>query len=151
MPKGVHTDVLELPVQAVWDFVSVMDKWAPLVPGYIEHEVINDRESTWTFEGDLGFMKKEICMKVHITSWQEPSKVAFDLTGINENFTGEGYFRATPIGENVTEMTGCLDISAKGMMAPVVNGVLKSFVPNTATELTKGVSERLKEVHGVKS
>ena len=38
MPSGTHVTELDIPIDKVWDFVSDMNRWAPLVPGYIEHE-----------------------------------------------------------------------------------------------------------------
>ena len=43
--------------------------WAPLVPGYIEHEILNENESMWKFKSELGMMKKIIQLKVVITNW----------------------------------------------------------------------------------
>lgn len=60
MPNGSHHIQLNLPIEKVWDFVRSINNWAPLVPGYINHELINEYESTWEFKGDLGFMKKTI-------------------------------------------------------------------------------------------
>ena len=83
MPSGTHTTELDLPIEKVWDFVKDMDRWAPLVPGYIEHEIINDKQSTWTFKGDIGIMQKTVKLQIDITEWTEPSLVTFDLTGLN--------------------------------------------------------------------
>lgn len=143
MPKGTHQVTLDLPIEKIWEFVSDMDRWAPLVPGYIEHEIINERESTWTFKGDLGFMQKTVSLKIDITEWTEPTKVTFNLTGLNENFAGNGYFIAESISEKQTTMEGHLDISAKGMMGPMVNAVLTSFVPKTAQQLTDAVANEI--------
>ncbi|MDE3838865.1 SRPBCC family protein [Bacillus methanolicus] len=143
MPNGVHFIDIPVPIQDVWDFVSRLDKWAPLVPGYMIHEILNDRQSTWTFVGDLGIMKKEISMKVDITDWKEPTEVVFDLTGLNENFIGGGFFKAEALSANLTRMTGCLDITAKGLKGPVANGLLKSYIPQTAKELTEAVAEKI--------
>ena len=54
------------------------------MPGYIEHEMLNDKESMWKFKSKLGMMKKKIQLKVVITNWIEPDRVTFDLKGINE-------------------------------------------------------------------
>lgn len=149
MPAGTHSVELPVGINDIWNFVSDMDKWAPLVPGYIEHEIINDRESTWAFKGDLGFMKKTVKLKIDITEWKEPSTVTFSLKGLSDNFKGGGYFEAEVIDENTTKMTGNLDIAAGGAMGPMVNTILKNFVPKTAEELTIAVSDKIKEVVGV--
>ncbi|RUS45086.1 CoxG family protein [Cohnella sp. AR92] len=151
MPNGSHIMELPVPIGRIWNFVSDMDKWAPLVPGYIEHEIINDRQSTWSFKGDLGFMKKTVKLKIDITEWIEPTKVSFNLTGLSDNFAGGGYFEAEAIGDDRTRMTGHLDITAKGAMGPMVNAILKNFVPKTAQELTEAVGGKIAEIEGVQA
>ncbi|GEB30703.1 MULTISPECIES: CoxG family protein [Brevibacillus] len=145
MPQGIHDIEVPLPIRTVWEFVRVLDHWVVLVPGYISHEVINERRVTWSFTGDIGILKKEISLQVDITEWNEPTEVKFMLTGINENFTGEGYFKAQELGEKCTKMTGFLDITAKGLKAPMVNSILKSHVPQLTTELAEAVASRMKE------
>lgn len=146
MPKGIHKIDLNIPIQKVWEFVSVIDKWAPLVPGYIEHQIINDLESTWTFTSDIGIIKKKISLRVRITDTVPPTKVKFDLIGINESFIGNGYFAAEVIDGEKTRMTGYLNIEAQGVMAKMANGVLKSHVPQMTMELSEAVAERLRKM-----
>ncbi|WOV86925.1 SRPBCC family protein [Sporosarcina oncorhynchi] len=146
MPAGVHETQINVPIEEVWDFVSSINNWAPLVPGYITHDLINENESTWEFKGDLGFMKKTVKLKVDITEWGEPTLVTFKLTGTSDNFKGGGFFKAEKIDDNSTKMVGSLDISAGGAMGPMVNAILKSFVPKTAEELTIAVAEEIAKV-----
>lgn len=143
MPSGTHEVVIDLPIEKVWNFVKDMDKWAPLVPGYMEHVIISDEQSTWTFKGDLGMVQKIIKLQIDIKEWIEPTTVKFDLTGLNENFAGDGYFLAEVITGNQTKMIGYLDITAKGMMGPMINGILKSFVPKTTVEFTDKIAEEI--------
>jgi len=149
MPSGVHNINLNVPIEKVWEFVSVIDNWAPLVPGYISHELISDRESTWSFKGDLGFMKKTVKLKVDITRWEEPNRVTFDLTGLSDNFAGSGYFLAEKINDQSTQITGSLDINARGAMGPMINSILKNFVPQTTEELTTAVANKIIEVQNL--
>lgn len=146
MPSGTHTTELDIPIEKVWDFVSDMNRWAPLVPGYIEHEILSDKQSTWTFKGDIGIMQKTVKLQIDITEWKEPSLVTFDLTGLNENFSGNGYFKADAISDSKTVMHGNLDITAKGLMGPMINTILKSFVPKTAEDLTKAIAEEITSI-----
>ncbi|QTH42537.1 SRPBCC family protein [Cohnella sp. LGH] len=151
MPNGIHTIELPVAIDKIWNFVSDMNKWAPLVPGYIEHEILSDRQSTWAFKGDLGFMKKTVKLKIDIKEWIEPTKVTFDLSGLSDNFGGNGYFEAETVDDNTTKMTGCLDITAKGAMGPMVNTILKTFVPKTAQELSEAIANRIEEIENVKA
>lgn len=146
MPSEIYSVNVDAPIGQVWNFVSVMDQWAPLVPGYITHEVINDKESTWKFKSDIGIMKKKVHLKVDITNWTEPSKVTFNLTGINEKFTGHGYFQADVINENQTRMTGSLTIEAQGAMGKMVNSILQSTVPDMTRQLTESVASKIEEL-----
>lgn len=146
MPSGTHALELDLPIEKIWNFVSDMNRWAPLVPGYIEHEILSEKQSTWTFKGDIGIMQKTVKLKIDITEWQEPSLVTFNLTGLNENFAGNGYFKAVSLSDSKTEMIGNLDITAKGMMGPMINTILKNFVPKTAEDLTKAIAEEIENI-----
>ncbi|MGN1387687.1 MAG: CoxG family protein [Bacillus sp. (in: firmicutes)] len=149
MPAGTHSVNIPLNINTIWEFVHDMNNWAPLVPGYIEHEILSEHESTWVFKGDLGFMKKKVKLKIDIKEWNEPSEVIFDLTGLSDNFKGGGYFKATAVSENETIMTGNLDITAGGMMGAMVNQILVKFVPQTAEELTEAIVAKLREIHNV--
>lgn len=149
MPRGMHQTEMVIPIADVWSFVSDMNKWAPLVPGYVEHEIIHDRQSTWAFKSDIGIMQKTIRLKIDITEWQKPSRVAFNLTGLNENFKGDGYFEAKSIEGRNTKITGYMSITAKGMMGPVINPILKSLVPKTTKDLTEAISTKMIELETV--
>jgi carbon monoxide dehydrogenase subunit G len=148
MPSELYKVEVTLPIQSIWRFISVMDNWAPLVPGYLEHEIINDKESTWKFKSDLGVIKKKIHLKVDITSWIEPTKVTFNLTGINEKMTGQGYFEAQKINENNTLMSGYLEITPEGKMAKMINSKLKKNLVDMTEELTKAIISKVEEVEG---
>lgn len=144
MPSGTHQEIIDLPIEKVWSFVKSMDNWAPLIPGYISHNKFNDRLSTWEFYQDLGIIKKKVSLIVTIKEWIPPTKVTFDLKGLNEKFSGNGYFQAEALGQNKTKMTGYLNINAEGAMAKVVNKVLKNSIPKTAQEITAAIADKFK-------
>src|SRR5690625_7913359 len=85
-------------------------------------------------------------MSLDITEWNRPTKITFDLVGLNEKFVGKGYFEATSLSEQKTRITGCLRITAKGMMGPMINSVLKTIIPKVTREFTTAVAlERSEE------
>lgn len=143
MPQGKHEILIDVPIEKVWDFVKDMDNWAPLLPGYISHEKLNEKQSKWTFKETVGVLKKKISLQVTIKEWVEPVRVTFDLKGINENLTGNGYFKADPIDVNRTRMTGYLEMTAEGALAPVMNAVMKTSLPKSGQELTTAIAEEL--------
>jgi carbon monoxide dehydrogenase subunit G len=142
----LHKMVVHVPIHKVWKFIHSIDHWAPLVPGYIEHVILNEKESTWKFKSDLGIMKKKIHLKVKIIEWLEPEKVTFILTGLNEKFIGNGYFEATMLQKNKTSMVGYLEITAEGSLAKIVNPILKSSIPEMTEELTMAVGQKIEEI-----
>ncbi|MBY7144321.1 SRPBCC family protein [Virgibacillus sp. NKC19-3] len=145
MPSGTHTTELNAPIERIWEFVRDMNKWAPLVPGYIEHKILNDKQSTWKFRADLGVVHRKVSLKIDITKWQKPTIVTFDLTGLNEKFSGNGYFEAESLNATKTKMTGNLDITAKGIKGTVINPALTSYVPKITEELTEAVAGKIVE------
>ena len=58
MPQALHNEEVSLNQEVVWEFLKDYNNWAPLVPGYIGHDVQSDSEFTWIFLADLGFTKK---------------------------------------------------------------------------------------------
>jgi carbon monoxide dehydrogenase subunit G len=145
MPEGKHDIIIEVPIEQVWDFVKDMDNWAPLLPGYISHEKLNEKQSNWTFKETVGVLKKKISLQVTIKEWIEPTRVTFELKGINENLTGNGYFNAESLGQNRTKMTGYLQMTAEGALAPVMNAVMKNSLPKSGQELTEAIAEKLEQ------
>jgi carbon monoxide dehydrogenase subunit G len=145
MPSELYKVEVNMPIHSIWEFVSVMDNWAPLVPGYIEHEILNDSESIWKFKTDLGVIKKKVELKVDITDWIKPKKVIFNLTGINEKMTGKGYFEAQIIDTNNTLMTGYLEITPEGKMAKLINSKLKKNLNELTKELTEAIIAKIKD------
>jgi carbon monoxide dehydrogenase subunit G len=97
MPEVMYTTVVHAPQDAIWDFVKDMDNWAPFVTGYQSHEVINDADSIWTLKGDVGVLSRVVQFRVHITEWAGPARVAFTMSGVNEQTDGEGLFVMGPV------------------------------------------------------
>lgn len=147
MAAASHTSTVRVGQQEVWSFVSDMEKWAKLVPGYRQHEMINDKQSKWTFAGNAGILKKSVEVQIDITDWQEPSKVSFDLIGLSDKFTGSGYFEAKAFDDNMTEITGHLEIKAGGITAAVLNPIFTAVLPKATTMLTERVANKIKAVH----
>ncbi|MYL45869.1 SRPBCC family protein [Virgibacillus halodenitrificans] len=143
MPSGIHQLCMKVPIETTWKFISDMDNWAPLVPGYLSHKILNEKQSIWKLKGESGLIQKTVTLRIDIEEWREPNSVTFNLTGISENVVGKGYFKAKEVDTITTEMTGHLSIAAKGVMAPMINSILKSIVPKTTKGLTESVAKRM--------
>jgi len=129
----------------VWAFVSDIEKWAKLVPGYRKHEMQNDKESTWTFGGTVAGITKTVDAKITITEWQEPSKIGFELEGLSDKFTGAGYFEANAVSANETEMVMHLAMKAGGVAGVALNPIFKLALPMAAEKLAGRVVNKIKQ------
>lgn len=146
MPSGIHQEDLDVPIDVIWDFVKDMDNWAPLVPNYINHEKITERQSTWEFKTDIGILKKKISLIIDITEWNEPTKISFTLTGKSDRYSGEGYFEAKAINVSKTKLSGYLEVNLNGKMASKLNAKLENELPESVKEMAKAISLKLEEL-----
>lgn len=99
MPAAEYSTTAKLPVETIWDFVKDMDNWATFVTGYQSHEQQSEFDSVWVLKGDVGVLARTLKFHVHITEWKGPSRVAFDLEGLNEPMKGSGTFEMAPYEE----------------------------------------------------
>lgn len=150
MAQATHTVDLTLAQDTAWNFLKDYQNWAPLIPGYIEHEVQNDSQFTWTFVADLGFTKKTIKLQVDILDLIEPTDVKFNLKGLSENINGSGFFKISATDNEVVQLTGSLDLAAGGIMGMMINSVLDTFLPKATTDFTNAIQEKLTQLHQVK-
>lgn len=92
MPEVHYRTVVPLPRQQIWDFVKDIDNWAPMMTGYVSHEVQDERNSVWTLRGDVGILSRSVRLAVCVTEWAGPDRVTFTLKGLNEAVDGGGSF-----------------------------------------------------------
>lgn len=149
MANGKHSIELPVSIQDIWNYISDIDQWATTVPGYVSHEIVNDKQSTWAIKGDMGILKKTANLKVEITEWLEPKKVAFQFKSLSNDFVGNGQYEAEALDDSHTRITGHLEIepeATKGPMASMQKTVLKKFVPKTTKDITTAVADEIKSL-----
>ncbi len=99
MPAAEYSTTARLPVETIWDFVKEMDNWAEYVTGYQSHEKQSETDSLWVLKGDVGVLARVLKFQVHITEWNGPSRVRFEMKGLNELMEGSGNFEMQPYEE----------------------------------------------------
>ena len=106
MPEVEYVTTVNLPPEAIWEFVKDMNNWAPFLTGYQKHEILNEADSIWTLKGDVGVLARMVRLQAHVTEWAGPERVSFTLTGLNEQVDGGG----------MLVMSACTDAPAPAAM-----------------------------------
>ncbi|KAB7671198.1 CoxG family protein [Bacillus sp. B1-b2] len=143
MPSKKHAVNVSANINTVWNFIRLMNNWAPLVPGYVSHEIINEKVSTWEFKLDYGFIKKRVELEVIFQGWEENSMLSFSLLGLNERFKGEGYFKVKKLNPNKTRMIGYLEIHSTGTFPSMTNSLIQPKLEELTEELTVAVCKEI--------
>lgn len=127
---------------SVWTFVKDMGNWAVQMPGYLSHEIVNEFDSVWKLQVNVGTFTRPVLIDVHVSEWLAPSAVTFELKGRSDPFRGSGVFRARPDGsgtaivlELCVEGTGSMAKMVSAMVPPVLNFVGDGFSTNLAKAL----------------
>ncbi|MCZ6570081.1 MAG: SRPBCC family protein [Deltaproteobacteria bacterium] len=125
MAETEYSTTARLSVDTIWDFVKEMDNWAPLLTGYQAHEKQSETDSLWTVKGDVGVLARVVKFKVHITEWNGPERVSFELEGVNELLKGQGVFIMQRYEE---EPAGAASAQRKNVFTRVVESLLRFFL-----------------------
>lgn len=142
MAHASHSVKVPVSQDKVWTFVSKIEKWATMVPGYKAHEQQDETTSLWTFEGNLKGIKKTVQLELKIVELQEPSNIKFEFKGITDNFSGSGQFTAVEEG-NGTNMTGTVEAEAGGIAKVALNPIIKMLLPKVTERLTEKIGRSI--------
>jgi len=142
---------MDIPLENIWLFISDMDNWAPLVPGYRGHEKKSERQSIWKLHGEVGKMQKTVHFTVNILEWKEPNIIRFNMSGLNNICIGEGSFEATELTKAKTGIILHLHFKVKGKMGAMFNPILKKVVPRVEKQFTKDVTTKITETEMLKA
>lgn len=135
-------------IESVWEFVQDMGNWASQMPGYISHEIIDDNDSVWTLNVDLGPFQRSIVVDVHVERWAAPSEVVFQVKGRYEPFTGGGTYRAERADTAThihldfhAEPGGSMAKMISPLVGPVLERIAEEFSGNLAAALGGAIAE----------
>ena len=142
MAQASHSVTVQASQDKVWAFVSKIEKWATLVPGYKSHIQKDENTSVWTFEGNMKGITKKVEVEVTIVAFNEPNEIKFEFKGISDNFSGGGQFVAEAEGAG-TKMTGTVEAEAGGIAKVALNPMIKMVLPKITTRLTEKIARSI--------
>ena len=124
MPEVQYSTTMSLTREAVWDFVKDMNNWAPFLTGYQRHEILSDTDSIWTLKGDVGVLARVVRLQAHVTDWSGPERVAFTLTGLNEQVDGGGEL---VMSDATTSAPVSAPMVKRGFFAKMIEALFRFF------------------------
>lgn len=142
MLAAQRTFQVDRPIDDIWVFVKDINNWAVQMPGYISHEVLDEKRSSWTVQVNLGPFKRPIVIDIEVTNWLQPSEVKFNLRGRSEPFHGGGRYRAEAL-EVSTVVTLEFEAEPLGAMAQMIEGLGRPVLERVANEFSLNLANAL--------
>ena len=135
--------LVQAPIGPVWDYVEDMQRWASIMPGYREFEIIDANESRWVLKVGVGGLVRTVKVLVHVDEWAGPDKVRFSFRLEGDPVQGSGTYAAMPSGAGATQVTLSVRVEGSGPMARMWEAMggplLPKFAQGFAAQLKAGI------------
>ena len=132
---------INAPIATVWDFARDIRRWADLMPGMKDCDVIDDDNSRWTLKVGVGGLVRTVRVNVHVDEWNGPGKVLFTYQLEGDPVSGGGTYTATSLSPHQTEVALAVRVSGSGPMAPMWEAMGKPLLPTFA----RGFAEQFRD------
>lgn len=141
--------VIAAPIGTVWDFARDIRRWAELMPGMQDCDVIDEDNSRWTLKVGVGGMVRTVRVKVRVDEWDAPGRVAFTYDLEGDPVQGGGTYLAAAKGPNETEVALAVQVIGSGPMAPMWEAMGRPLLPTFAKGFAEHFRDRIEaEVSG---
>lgn len=127
-------------IEPTWNYARDMQRWAAIMPGYQECQIIDDDHSRWVLKVGVGAMVRTVKVLVHVERWAGPGEVDFAFKLEGDPVQGGGSYRATAAGPDATDVRLKVQVVGSGPMAPMWEAMGGPILPKFA----KGFAEQLK-------
>lgn len=132
MIETTQSTVICAPIGAVWDHVSDISRWAPLMPGMQDVEMIDADHSRWVLKVGVGGLVRTVKVEVAVDRWAGPGEVDFTYVLTSDPVKGSGTYRASPRGDDETSVELHVKVEGSGPMAPMWEAMGKPVLPQLA-------------------
>jgi len=127
----------------VWDFVRDMGNWAKQMPGYVSHEVVDENDSVWTVQFNMGPFTRPCIIDVHVLRWAEPSEIEFSIKGRHDPFQGQGVFNSEAAADDGTHVKVDFTMQITGSMAKVISVMAAPVLTKLADQMVVRMGQAL--------
>lgn len=139
MATGQYSKVINVQKNKLEGFIHNKEQWAVLIPGYLHHELLNEDDMIWVFQGDFGIILKAVKVKLKVNN-SDAHQIQFDLEGLSDPINGNGSFEIIQNQNESPQLTGNLTMKASGFLAGMMNPVLDNFVPGLIEQLVEAMA-----------
>lgn len=127
-------------IEPTWNYAKDMQRWAAIMPGYQNCQIIDDDNSRWVLKVGVGAMVRTVTVLVRVERWAGPEEVDFTFSLEGDPVKGGGSYRASSAGSSATAVTLKVQVEGTGPMAPMWEAMGGPVLPKFA----KGFAEQLK-------
>lgn len=128
-------------IERVWDYVKDIRRWAELMPGLQDCEIVNDDDSRWILKVGVGGLVRTVKVEVHVDQWDGPERVFFSFQLEGDPVKGGGSYLAAANGPDAIEMTLSLKVEGSGPMAPMWEAMGGPLLPKFARAFAEQLAE----------
>lgn len=144
MIETSQTVVVGANVDQAWSYVQDIRRWAELMPGLQDCEIIDENNSRWILKVGVGALVRTVKVNVHVDQWDGPHRAAFSYSLQGDPVKGSGSYQAVPTGSDSMQMTLELQVKGSGPMAPMWEAMgaplLPKFALTFAEQLAEGIT-----------
>lgn len=139
MATGQCSKEINIQKEKLENFIQNREQWAVLIPGYLHHELINEVDMIWVFQGDFGIIQKAVKIKLKVKK-SDAHQIQFDLEGLSDPIIGNGSFEIIQNQNESPQLIGNLTMKASGFLAGMMNPVLDNFIPRLIEQLVEAMA-----------
>ena len=134
-------------IDRVWDYVKDIRRWAELVPGLQDCEIIDEDNSRWVLKVGVGGLVRTVKVAVTVDQWDGPERVHFSYKLQGDPVTSGGSYLAVATGADAIEMTLSLRVEGGGPMAPMWEAMGGPLLPKFALAFAEQLAEGIEAEH----
>jgi carbon monoxide dehydrogenase subunit G len=145
MLETAHTLTIEAPIDAVWDYVQDMRRWAALLPGCKECVMQDAVNSRWILKVGAGGLVRTVKAAVHVDKWEGPGRVDFSFKLEGDPVEGGGSYIAIEKGPAQAEITLRVRVLGSGPLAPMWEAMSRPLLPRIAKSFATQLKDKIEE------
>jgi carbon monoxide dehydrogenase subunit G len=149
MIEAQQSLAIDANIDRIWDYVSDIRRWANLMPGCKDCNVIDAHDSRWVLKVGVGALVRTVNVLVHVDEWSGPHEVKFSYQLEGDPVKGGGAYLASITSPQETEVTLVVRVEGSGPMAPMWEALCKPLLPQLAKAFAGKLKAEIEKVSGV--